>query len=192
MEVLHFLKFDHQGVALILRAEFEEPNVNIKDLFRGDLVEVQLLEKAQQKEREIHTYFIKVKPAQTIRRWLGLNALGGYFSLPYGVKDGKVKITFLGSTAQVNAFLKAVEAAGVRYRVISLMDAKFSPHSLMSHLTEKQRRVLVTAYTLGYYDVPKKMGLVQLAQKLALAPSTLDVHLRKAEQRLLYHIINES
>jgi predicted DNA binding protein len=48
------------------------------------------------------------------------------------------------------------------------------------------------AYTLGYYDIPKKIGLVQLAERLDFSHSTLDMHLRKAERRLLSHIMNES
>ena len=88
--------------------------------------------------------------------------------------------------------LKIVEDAGVRYRVVSLTDAQFSPHSPISRLTEKQRRAVITAYTLGYYEVPKKITIAQLAERLGLALSTLDVHLRKAERRLMYHIMNES
>lgn len=42
------------------------------------------------------------------------------------------------------------------------------------------------------YDVPRKISLTQLAERLNLALSTLDVHLKKAERRLLSHIINES
>ena len=191
-EVLHFLRFDQHEVAMILRVEFNEPNVSIEEILRDDLAEVKLLEQEKEKEKEIYTYFIKVKPAQAIRGGPDLEAVGGYFSLRYEVRDGKVKITFLGSAKQVKAFLKTVEAAGVRYRVVSLTDAKFPPHSLISHLTEKQRRALISAYTLGYYEVPKKIGHVQLAERLDLALSTLDVHLRKAEKRLLYYIINES
>jgi predicted DNA binding protein len=92
----------------------------------------------------------------------------------------------------VRAFLKIFEAASVRYRVVSLTDAQFSPHSPLSRLTEKQRRVLITAHNLGYYDVPRKINLVQLAERLDLAYSTLDVQLRRAERRLLNHIMNES
>ena len=191
-EVLHFLKFDHKEVAVILRVEFNEPNVSIEDLFGDDLAEVKILEQEKEKEREIYTYFIKVKPAQAIHEGPDLEAVGGYLSLPYEVRDGKIKITFLGSAKQVRAFLKTVEAAGVRYRVVSLTDARFPPHSLISHLTEKQQRALITAYTFGYYDVPKKISLVQLAEKLDLARSTLDMHLRRAERRLLNHIMNES
>jgi hypothetical protein len=49
-EVLHFLKFDHQEVIMILRVEFNEQNVTIEDLFGDDLTEVQILEQEQEKE----------------------------------------------------------------------------------------------------------------------------------------------
>jgi len=108
------------------------------------------------------------------------------------VRDGKVKVTFLGSAKQVRDFIKVFDQTGVRYRMVSLMDAKFPPHSPLNSLTEKQRRAFITAYTLGYYDIPKKVGLVQLAERLDLAHSTVDVQLRRAERRLLNHIMNES
>ena len=192
VEVLHFLKFDQREVAMILRVEFNEPNVNMEEVLRHHLAEVKLLEQEKENEREICTYFVKTNPAQAIHDGADFTTVGGYFSLPFEVKGGKVKITFLGSAKQVRGFLKMVEAVGVRYRVVSLTDAKFPPHSLISHLTEKQQRALTTAYTLGYYDVPKRIGIAQLAERLNLSRSTLDEHLRKAERRLLNHIMNES
>jgi predicted DNA binding protein len=72
------------------------------------------------------------------------------------------------------------------------MDAQFPSHSPLSRLTEKQRRVLITAHKLGYYDIPRKIRLVQLAERLDIAYSTLDMQLRRAERRLLNHIMNES
>ncbi|HXY87476.1 MAG TPA: helix-turn-helix domain-containing protein [Candidatus Acidoferrales bacterium] len=191
-EVLHFLRFGQKDVAMILRVEFNQPNITIEDIFRDDLIEAQLLDREKEGGRERYTYFIKVKPAQPIRGGPDLTVGGGYFSLPYEVRNRKIKITFLGSAKQVRALLKTVEGAGVRYRVVSLTDAKFSPHSPISRLTEKQRRAVMMAYTLGYYDVPKKITIAQLAERLGLAISTLDVHLRKAERRLMYHIMNES
>ena len=88
--------------------------------------------------------------------------------------------------------LKLFEDSGVRYRVVSLTDAQFWPHSPLSSLTKKQRQVFITAYTLGYYDVPRRISLAHLAERFDLARSTLDAHLRKAERQLMYHIINES
>lgn len=67
------------------------------------------------------------------------------------------------------------------------------PASLaVSRLTEKQRRALITAYMLGYYDILKKIGLVQLAEKLDLAYPAFEAHLRKAEKQLLSYIMNEA
>ncbi|HXY88290.1 MAG TPA: helix-turn-helix domain-containing protein [Candidatus Acidoferrales bacterium] len=63
--------------------------------------------------------------------------------------------------------------------MVSLTDAHFLPHSPLSRLTKKQQKVFVTAYTLDYYDLPRRISLAQLAEKLDLARSTLDAHLRK-------------
>ena len=67
---------------MIVKVEFNEPNVSIEDIFPGDLAEAQLLErekgKQKGKESETYTYFIKV-------RRLGpdlLAAAGGCVSLP--------------------------------------------------------------------------------------------------------------
>jgi hypothetical protein len=184
IKILHLLRFDRQEVAIILRAEFKKPNVSIEDVLNEELIEVQLL---QQEGDKISTYFIKAKPPES-----EFAAAEGYFSLPYEVTEGKVKITFLGSTKQVREFVKLFEDASIRYRVISITDARFPPHSPLSSLTEKQRRALITAHNLGYYDVPKKINLVHLAKRLNLASSTVDVQLRRAERRLLNHIMNES
>jgi len=42
------------------------------------------------------------------------------------------------------------------------------------------------------YDLPRRISLAQLAEKLDLARSTLDAHLRKAERLLLNHVMSES
>ena len=196
MEILHFLRFDPQEVALIARLEFNKPDIRIEDVFPNDLVETQLLEREKEKENEVYTYLIKSKLSQTIHGEPGLRAVRGYFFLPFEVKDGKVKITYLGTAKQVKDFIKLFEElcdpVGIRYRVVSLTDAQFSPHSPLSRLTEKQRRVFITAHKLGYYDIPRKIRLVQLAERLDIAYSTLDMQLRRAERRLMNHIMNES
>ena len=67
MEVLHFLRFDHEEVALIARVEFNKPDVSIEDVFRNGLIEAQLLDREKEKENGISTYFIKAKPPQATR-----------------------------------------------------------------------------------------------------------------------------
>ncbi|HYB76361.1 MAG TPA: helix-turn-helix domain-containing protein, partial [Nitrososphaerales archaeon] len=72
-----------------------------------------------------------------------------------------------------------------------LTDAKFPPNSPIGRLTDKQRRVLIAAYRLGYYDVPRRITCEELAKKLNLVKATFSTHVRKAERRLLAELLSE-
>ena len=108
--------------------------------------------------------------------------------LPFEVRDGRVRVTLVGDNEQVKEFL---ENRVVNYKVLSLTDAKFSPNSPISRLTEKQQEAISIAFRLGYFDTPRKISADELAAKLGLASSTLAVHLRRAERRLLADLLNE-
>jgi len=67
----------------------------------------------------------------------------------------------------------------------------FQPISPLSQLTEKKREVLLAAYKLGYYDIPRKITSQELAERLCLVDSTVVEHLRKAEQRLMTRLLEQ-
>jgi hypothetical protein len=50
VEILHFLRYDQQEVALIARIEFNEPDVRIEDVLRYAQVEAQLLDREKESE----------------------------------------------------------------------------------------------------------------------------------------------
>ena len=84
-----------------------------------------------------------------------------------------------------------MKRAKVRYKILSITDAKFSLDSPLSKLTDKQRTILSSAFNLGYYDIPRRFDSEQLAKKLSLGRSTVAEHLRKAEQRLIAEAISQ-
>ena len=138
-------------------------------------------------------YFLRVK-TKVPPKASGPRAFGSlpYLSTPFELRDGKAKLAFLGSAKQIRKHLENLERQGRgRYKVVSLTDARFAPNSPIARLTEKQRRVLITAYKLGYYDVPKKIGSEELAHRLNLVKSTFVAHRRKAERRLLTEMLRE-
>jgi len=186
LELLHFLRQDQEEFGAIWRVEFKNETSQIEDLLAdGFLVEVQLLEKEKDGK---YTVFMRGGPIlSSVLSSVGVKA--GYFFPPLGIRDGKIKISFLGNTKQVRDFLEKIDTIGIRYKVILLGDANFSPDSPLNKLTEKQREVLISAYKLGYYDIPRRINSDQLAEHLDIANSTLVEHLRKAEQRLLVHIL---
>ena len=188
LELLHFLRQDREEFAAIWRVAFKYPSSKIEDLLAdGFLVEVQLLEK---EKNGTYTIFMRGGPIlSSVLSSVGVSA--GYLFPPLGIRDGKLKISFLGSTRQVGDFLEKINAKGIRYKVVMLSDASFSIDSPLNQLTEKQREVLVTAYKLGYYDIPRRINSDQLAGKLGIVNSTLVEHLRKAEQRLLVNVLTQ-
>lgn len=71
------------------------------------------------------------------------------------------------------------------------MDARFTPSSPVARLTEKQREVLLSAYKLGYYDLPIRISSEELAKKFGRVKSTFVAHRRKAERRLLKDTLSQ-
>lgn len=188
LELLHLLRQDQEEFAAIWRVEFKDASSKIEDLLAdGFLVEVQLLEK---EKNGTYTVFMRGGPIlSSVLSSVGVSA--GYLFPPLGIRDGKLKISFLGSSRQVGDFLEKINAKGIRFKVVLLSDASFSPDSPLNRLTEKQREVLITAYKLGYYDIPRRINSDQLAEKLGIVNSTLVEHLRKAERRLLAQVLEQ-
>jgi len=184
-EVLHILKQDRHEVAVICRVTLKDPSLE-GGLFHPD-DQVQLLEKSRD---GVCTYFIKTKLHPGSLDRILLMGGGGYFSGPFEIKDDKVTITFLGSSRDVRKLLQRIDKLGITYKLISLIDARFSQNSPLSQLTDKQRKVLITAYNLGYYDLPKRISSEQLARKLNMRSSTLIIHRIKAERRLIKELLD--
>jgi hypothetical protein len=188
LELLYFLRQDQEEFAAIAHLEFKDPTTKVGVLLaNGFLVESQVLE---QKQKGIYTVFMRGGPSlSSILNSIGVKS--GYLFPPVGIRDGKIKISFLGSARQVREFLEKMNVAEIRYRVVMLADADFSPISPLNNLTEKQREALIDAYKLGYYDIPRKINSDQLAEQLGIANSTLVEHLRKAERCLVMGVLEQ-
>ncbi len=59
-------------------------------------------------------------------------------------------------------------------------------------LTAEQERVLQTAFDLGYYDIPKRIKLDELAKRLNVSKATLDVMLRRAQRKIVASHIGDA
>ena len=66
---------------------------------------------------------------------------------------------------------------------IKLEDVYFP--KLMPKLSERQKRAFELAVEHGYYNFPRKIGLRGLARVMKVSISTLQEHLRKAEENII-------
>jgi hypothetical protein len=188
LELLYFLRQDHREFAAISQVEFKDENVTVDALLEGGyLVEAQVLERQKN-----GAYIIFLRSGPSLSSALGMIGIeGGYLFPPLGVSEGKLKFSYLGNAQQIKAFLEGIDSVGVHYKIMLLSDLNFSPISPLNQLTEKQREVLITSYHMGYYDIPRRSTSLEVAKELGLADATIVEHLRKAEQRLLKHIIEQ-
>jgi len=182
LELQHVLRQDTEQFAVIARIEFKDETSRIDDfLADGVIKDAQVLE--QQNDRS-YIVFMKGGPSLSpVLDSMGIEA--GYLFPPVEIQDGKIKFSILGTSAQIQKSLEKVASIGLRYKIVSLTDAKFSPTSPLAKLTEKQREVIITAYKLGYYDIPRRINSEKLARKLNIGNSAFGEHLRKAERCLL-------
>lgn len=190
MEVLLTLTDTPEEIMMICRAvlETEVPDVEqyLKHLDRTTF-QVRIIER---EGNGAYVVLVKHRPKQTYegRHVFGK---GGAYVVSREMREGNFRITYLGSASQIRATLRKMERSGLRYKIMQLTDAKFSSDSPLSVLTEKQRRVLITAYRLGYYDMPRKISSERLSKELNLHKSAAATHRRKAELRVLREILRE-
>lgn len=131
--------------------------------------------------------YVEGKP---MSHWMLENAPGqGYNYPPFELTPKAWRKTFLGSAKQIRRLLVDAEKSGLRFRVVYAGEAQFRPRSLISSLTENQKRALSAAYRVGYFDFPRRAGSDSLAKTLGLSKSTVSEHLRKAEKAILDQVL---
>ncbi|MGA2683305.1 MAG: hypothetical protein ABSF44_16085 [Candidatus Bathyarchaeia archaeon] len=156
LEQLQLLRQDQEEIAMVCRVEFEEAVSNVEEyvkLINDNAFEVKLLEK---EKTRAYIVFVKIRLTKSPSSSFGLVRGQGKYFVSREVHEGKIKVTFLGSAVQIRKILEEVKRWGRRYRIVSLTDAKFSLDSPLNVLTEKQRKVLIACYKLGYYNYREK------------------------------------
>lgn len=184
--LLQRLKQDEEGYVAICRAELRNPKFNPSD-FIGQIGIIDI-KSIYHEGDDVHVVQVTGKRVG----WLAeiLRTPDVYQIGPFEIQNGKLKLSFVGKSGEIKKLLARIQKQGLTYRILSLSDAKFSPESPLAKLTDKQRKILVSAYNLGYYDIPRKVDSEELARKLNLVRSTVAEHLRKAELRLVSEAVS--
>ena len=102
----------------------------------------------------------------------------------------RMKVEVVGKEKEIKEFLQyANKWSNNSFKILGLTSIDTKGESLLSKLTTRQRQMVLTAYALGYYDVPRKISSDDLSRHLNVDKSTLVEHLRKAERKLIGSII---
>lgn len=192
LEALRCFKCDTQGLAIICRIKLKDKNMNLQDLLRGKglLTNIELLYKEKDESMVV---FIEggscvPKPPKDIKQPKMLMARPPDF-----LDVDRMKVEMIGKENEIKKLLHYTNKWGDNsFKILGLtsIDTKGGA-SLLSKLTPRQRQMLLTAYALGYYDVPRRISSDELSRHLKVDKSTIVEHLRKSERKLIGSIIAE-
>lgn len=98
----------------------------------------------------------------------------------FAMEDQKAALDNLGSVSKVT-----IEQRGRLERHSARPAMTVSVDNFLDALTGKQLLALVEATEMGYYAMPKKVTVDEIASKLKMPRSTFEEHLRKAEIKVM-------
>ena len=188
LDALRCFKCDTQGLAIICRIKLKDTHINIQDLLRGKglLTNIELLYKENYDDSLV--VFIEggscvPKPPKML------------MARPPDFLDvDRMKVEMIGKENEIKKLLHYTnKLSDNSFKILGLtsIDTKEGGASLLSKLTPRQRQMLLTAYALGYYDVPRRISSDELSRHFKVDKSTIVEHLRKAERKLIGSIIAE-
>ena len=191
LEALRCFKCDTQGLAIICRIKLKDNNMNIQDLWRGKglLTNIELLYKEKDDSLVV---FIEGEscvpnPPKDIKPPKMLLARPPDF-----LDVDRMKVEMIGKENEIKKLLHYTNKWGDNsFKILGLTSIDAKGESLLSKLTPRQRQMLLTAYALGYYDMPRRISSDELSRHLKLDKSTIVEHLRKAERKIIGGIIAE-
>jgi hypothetical protein len=97
----------------------------------------------------------------------------------------------------LSRLLERLEEKGYVYEIVKKVpfdgfvasSLTLTADSLLSNLTEKQTDALLTAYSHGYYRLPRKAPVTEIAKKKKVPRTTFQEHLQKAESKLIVSMV---
>jgi predicted DNA binding protein len=102
---------------------------------------------------------------------------------PYPVRNGTAQWTVIGPAAKVRTLVDRLRERIGQAGVESVL---YGPTAVREdRLTQRQKEVLQEAMEAGYFEVPRKISLTELAAHMGIAVSTLSVTLAVIEKKVL-------
>lgn len=95
--------------------------------------------------------------------------------------DGRTRVSLRGRRSDIQDLVADMDVADVQV----LRDSPDGDHLTVEDLTPRQETAVRTALDSGYYEVPRRVSLTELAETMGLSPSSLSELLRRAERSII-------
>jgi len=107
--------------------------------------------------------------------------------MPLDIENGVAEVDVTGEHERVAALGKRFDEMGLEYE-LDRVRQRVDPVRL---LTDRQQELLLTAVELGYYDVPRRSTLTEVADHLGIAKSTCSETLQRVERTVVREFVDD-
>jgi predicted DNA binding protein len=116
-----------------------------------------------------------------------LEELGAGLTLttPTVIRREVATLSFLADDGTAKQVFDLLDRMGIRWNLRRRHRIPHGPSSAEEILTGRQKEILGLAWSLGYYDVPARIGLAKLSDLTGLSRNTVSQHLRRGLRRIL-------
>ena len=107
------------------------------------------------------------------------------------VCEGGLEFSIIGSQNEIGQTVATAGEAGLNV-LLERLTTYQGPTSHLDSLTDRQREIVRTAYSMGYYEVPREASTEDIASEVELDSSTVAEHLQRAEHNLLSQLLRNA
>jgi hypothetical protein len=177
---LQLLRIKRRG-PLRSTAELERESRRIRKMY--GLTSFEVVER-RPRTREWVLLVRQRNPEQLMRL---LSLAGGRIAptAPFRIDAERVVASFRGEARPLRRVLDRLRRDGLPFRVLRSSQRPYPASDSSEEVTPRQRAVLVRAWVLGYYAVPRRITLTRLSRLTGQSPPALGKMLRRAEGHLI-------
>jgi predicted DNA binding protein len=175
MEISHFLPYDLEksiGNSAIEIMHYKIDSI-IEDIRRHpSVIELGILEQEENRVK----FNVKTKDPYLL---YAIIKCGVLIDFPVRVEDGFAFWRLVSSRERIDQLLTLFEQKNINFELLRIGKSPYNLEVDKSKLTLDELNILDKAISLGFFEIPRKISLEELANQMGKSKSALSVMLRK-------------
>lgn len=175
MEISHFLPYDLErsiGNAVIEIMHYNIDSIIEEISNHPSVFELSVLEKEENKVK----FNVKTKDPYLL---YAIIKCGVLVDFPVRVEDGFAYWRLISSRDRIDQLLTLFEQKNINFELLRIGISPYNFEDDKSKLTFNESNILDKAISLGFFEIPRKISLEELANQMGKSKSALSVMLRK-------------
>ena len=175
MEIENFLPYDLENSIgnTIIEIIHHNPNAILDEIRNHkSVIEFSLLEQEENRIR----FNVKTKDPYLLYAVINCGVLVDF---PVNVKDGFAYWRLVSNRESIDRLLNMFEEREIEFELLRIGTSPYSLEDEKNKLTLEESNVLDKAINSGFFEIPRKISLEELANQLGKSKSALSVMLRK-------------